>query len=167
MGHTLKSRTEQGGQVRPSSTNFNCNPSGIPLLEPLDPEDFEEWVLWTDSVLSEFGLVYQISSSLGVIVIEIIRDVGEDGGIAAPYLYFVDAGEDDNDFIVNVAFLKISALPAHGNKLGPKVPRSGDLAIRTGRVLKLCSVHWAGCLNATSVWWLARPVICSPLCRER
>ena len=63
--------------MRPSTTNFNCNPSGIPLLEPLDPEDFEEWVLWTDSVLSEFGLVYQISSSLGVIVIEIIRDWGK------------------------------------------------------------------------------------------
>jgi hypothetical protein len=65
---TLKSLTEHGGQVRPSRTNLSCRPSGMPPLEVVTTECWEDDVLWIEGVRSAFGRVYQISSSFGAIV---------------------------------------------------------------------------------------------------
>ena len=67
---TLKSLTEQGGQVRPSKINCNCNPSGMPALELVLSEYCDELVLRIEGGLCAFGLAYQISSNLGAIAIE-------------------------------------------------------------------------------------------------
>jgi hypothetical protein len=67
---TLKSLTEQGGQVRPSKINCNCNPSGMPALEPVLPENCDELALRMEGLLCALGFEYQMSSNLGGIAIQ-------------------------------------------------------------------------------------------------
>ena len=69
----MKSRTEHGGHVRPSTTNFNCKPSGM-LDEPVDPEYCDEFELRMEGARCAFGLEYQKSSSFGGIAIRFFAD---------------------------------------------------------------------------------------------